>query len=547
MIIDSKYTKSFISDMLSDSKYKELHDFAILLNNHKNTVSKEVCSNLPFYMEMNMFDFLKYMRNKYKGVVNSNFDKQLYQDVFVSYENKFTSIQKNIIFEKVSFKGFEFYKRDTKNNKNGDFKKVIIKKEKTNLSSALTYLARYGNENTVEYITNQLKKNDLVIDKIKYYENLLKFINKFGFDRLFSLSLQRRNRIIEKYSEHPIEFTKLTFRGRSRLSKDDIISYNTNFTSKINAFINISWLGRGNKLTIPVKYSKHYHGLMSEYKKPTPDVEYLITFTDRGKIKVNISKDGKRFIPENKVNYCGIDVNVKHNLFSLSDNSNFDYDRNLLSKLTSELSVIDNLKKNKNYVVGKKKQRKVDSIRNKVQKSNEQVCSNVCKYLNLIGLDHIVMEDLDNSFGKSFVNDKNSGLNFNRITKELNLSSLKQMMEHIARNYDISVSTVHASYTSKMCPICGCIEDENRKNQETFECIECSHKDNADHNASTNIRNRVSTTVLRTNLLKQNKLGNGTYEPKVLKRDKVKEVLLSFRQNLARDKDVVRVNTFDYA
>ena len=52
--------------------------------------------------------------------------------------------------------------------------------------------------------------------------------------------------------------------------------------------------------------------------------------------------------------------------------------------------------------------------------------------------------------------------------------------------------------------------------------------------------------MLRTNLLKQNKLGNGTYEPKVLKRDKVKEVLLSFRQNLARDKDIVRVNTFDY-
>jgi putative transposase len=156
------------------------------------------------------------------------------------------------------------------------------------------------------------------------------------------------------------------------------------------------------------------------------------------------------------------------------------------------------------------------------------------------------MEDLDNSFGKSFVNDKTSGLNFNRITKELNLSSLKQMIEHIARNYDISVSTVHASYTSKMCPICGCIEDENRKNQETFECVECSHKDNADHNASINIKNRVSSTVLRMYLLKQNKLGNGTYEPKVLKREKVKEVLLSFRQNLARDKDITRVDTFDY-
>jgi putative transposase len=97
-----------------------------------------------------------------------------------------------------------------------------------------------------------------------------------------------------------------------------------------------------------------------------------------------------------------------------------------------------------------------------------------------------------------------------------------------------------------MCPICGCIEDENRKDQETFECVECGHKDNADHNASINIKNRVSTTVLRKNLLKQSKLGNGTYEPKIMKKDNVKDVLLSFRQDLVRDKDMVGVHTFNY-
>ena len=37
-------------------------------------------------------------------------------------------------------------------------------------------------------------------------------------------------------------------------------------------------------------------------------------------------------------------------------------------------------------------------------------------------------------------------------------------------------------------------------------------------------------TVLRESLLKQ--LGNGAFEPNKLKRDKVKEVLLSFRRNL---------------
>lgn len=63
-----------------------------------------------------------------------------------------------------------------------------------------------------------------------------------------------------------------------------------------------------------------------------------------------------------------------------------------------------------------------------------------------------------------------------------------------------------------------------------------------------NIRNRVLVTVLRESLLKQ--LGNGAFGPKKLKREKVKEVLLSFRRNLqgtARSECTEsRLTTFDY-
>jgi transposase len=81
-----------------------------------------------------------------------------------------------------------------------------------------------------------------------------------------------------------------------------------------------------------------------------------------------------------------------------------------------------------------------------------------------------------------------------------------------------------------MCPVCGCIEDENRPTQETFDCVECGHKDNADFNAAINIRNRVCEAVLRNVLLKQ--LDNGAFEPKNLEREKVKKVLLSYRTSL---------------
>ena len=55
-------------------------------------------------------------------------------------------------------------------------------------------------------------------------------------------------------------------------------------------------------------------------------------------------------------------------------------------------------------------------------------------------------------------------------------------------------------------------------------------------------------TVLRESLLEQ--LGNGAFEPKKLKREKVKEVLLSFRRNLqdnARSECIEgSLATFDY-
>ena len=74
------------------------------------------------------------------------------------------------------------------------------------------------------------------------------------------------------------------------------------------------------------------------------------------------------------------------------------------------------------------------------------------------------------------------------------------------------------------------------------------HKDNADFNAAKNIKNRVCVTVLRNMLLKQ--LDNGAFEPKKLKHEKVKEVLLSFRTNLqenARGECIESsVTTFDY-
>ena len=527
MIIQSKYTKIFHSNGLTRQKYGELYDFAVLIRNHKNTVSQFVNDNLLHFLEYNKFQFTKEMIKYYKDVISSSFYMQLYTQVFTCYQNKFNTIQRKLMFEVAIFKGFEFYKRDTKKHKKGDFKKLIIDKKQTPLTNCLTYLARYGNENTIDYIHNNINNCDE--KKREFYNNILRCCDKYGFERLYKLALSKREHIVKHYSEYPIEFKSLTFSGRCR--KTRIIDYNSRFGSKINSFVSFSGVGR-KSFDIPVIFNKEYHGNMKDYKKKSPDYEYTITFDERNhQINIHLCKDGERYIPEAGDNLAGIDVNCKHNLFSLSNNTTYDYDRKLVNDFCKLSLEIDNLKSDKNYVVGKRKQCKLDVMKLKIIKREQQMIAEMCKDLQSQGVNHIVMEDLDNGFGRCYVKDAdNEDINHNRKVKFLGLPSLKKEVEHIARKYDIAVSTVQPSYTSKMCPICGCIDDGNRPNQETFKCVECGFEANADFNAANNIKNRVSITVLCNSLLK--KLGNGAFGPKKLSKQKVKEVLLSFRRNL---------------
>lgn len=528
MIIDSKYTKVFVSDDLTRLKYSELYDHAVNIRDLKNKVSEFVSRNLLKYLDYSNLTFMKEMRVKFRNQVDSSFDAQLYTQVLTCYQNKFNAIRKGLSFEKVAYSCCEQYKRDTKNHKKGDFKKVVNEHKSTRLSICLSYLARYGNENTVEYIQSQVATCDE--KKREYYQSILDCISKFGFARLMALAMQKRTHAIARYSTHPIEFKSLTFSGRSRKKK--ILDWNKNYNSEINAFVSLSGFGR-KSMDIPVRFAKDYHGLMGDYFKSDPSYEYTVVFNKRKKsVSVNICKDGERFIPDAGDSLIGIDVNCKHNLFSLSNETTYDYDRQLVKDYCKLALEVDYRKKsNKGYQPGKRLQWKLGTLKRKMVKSEQNLIASMCKGLMQKGYNHIVMEDLDNGFGRCHVGDKdNEDINYNRKVSFLGLSSLKNEVEHIARKYGVALSTVQASYTSKMCPVCGCIENENRPEQETFCCVECGRSANADFNASVNIRNRVSEAVLRNRLLKQ--LDNGAYEPRKLRKEKVKEVLLSFRKYL---------------
>ena len=526
MEINSRYSKSFYSDRLSNTKYNEIYQFALSLNTIKNEISTKVNSNLFHFLEMSKFDFFNYFTNEYKNKINSNFLYKLLDDIYTCYQNKFDNINKRLKFEVIYDYQILLYKRKTKDHDVGDFKGISKKYKSTPLSLTLTYLVRYGNENILGYLNNKIETEE--DDKIlTFYQNIIDNIKKYGLNRLLNLAISKRNRIIKKYSEHPILFDSKTFRGRSRLTTD-IVSYNNNFNSIINSFINISWSNNHRKkLTIPVKYSKDYHKDMKRYTNGT-NTCYTLCFEEDNQIRIVLSYEDKRYIPENKSNFVGIDINSKHNLFQCSNGNVIDYDRKLLEILSKEYLKLDKLKENKEYVIGKRKLHKIKHLERELHSKIREEISKLCKSFNKENVDHAVFENLTGFENKCFFKDEND-INYNRRIKLLKLSSLKDEFEHKSRKYDISVSLVHSYYTSQQCPQCGHIDSENRKDQEHFECINCGYTANADLNAANNIKQRLASTVLRSELLKNSKLGNGTFEPKSLNKEKIKEVLLSWR------------------
>lgn len=531
----SRYSRSFYSDGLTDRKYQEIYTLAVSIRDAKNKISEIVNQDLFKYLEMSKHTFQQALCDIVKEQkISNHFIWQLLDDVYVAYQNKFNNIKRRLKFQHISDYHFNYYKSSgrTKNGReyhSGNFKSITIKHDETPLSITLTYLARYGYFGIVDYLLEKFV-NETNQEKEKFYATILDTIQKFEFTRLFAIAMSKRNRIIKRYSQKSIEFKSLSFRGRSRLS-EDIVSMNENMKSVINSFANISWyLKDRKKMTIPMKYSKGFHGELKRYTNGT-DTSYVICLEDNNQIRMILSYEDEREYPEARDRIIGIDVNSKHNLMTCSNGYEIDFDRELVETLSKELQKIDKLKENKNYIIGKRKQHKIDHLnRELISKIREEIAS-LCKRLKAHHYHHTVFEDLNNQFGSTFAKDEND-LNYNRRLKILHLGNLKNEFEHIARKYGIAVSLVQSFYTSQTCPKCGCVDKENRKDQEHFECVDCGYKANADLNASRNIRNRVAEAVLRRELLKKDSKNSSAYIPKVNSKEKTLEVLERLRNSL---------------
>lgn len=539
----SHFSAAFYPIQLSDTKRAEIIHRAEEIRAVRNDISEVFFADMLFFQDMSKFEAYKYFIPTFNTRLCSHYLKKAIEDVWKAYQLRFDVIRKKIEFVKVEELVPSFYKINTKGHKKGDLKSIEVHTKKTELTKVLTWLARYGKDETVYWLESVIPT--AVESKQKFYRTILDKIGKFGFERLMRLALSRRTAVFSEYEKRgKIIFESLTFSGRSRITRP-IVDARRNETGKFDYFIEVSWdwFDKGyrgdskNTLCIPFKYNKAYHRSLNRYCNGR-DTSYTIVI--RGKdIHVVLARDGYRYKTDEEIteeNTVGIDVNSKHNMFALSTGEFIPHDDELIAEFEDELLNIDRKQKNYDarfkegeehdaFKMSRKDRKRIEAITLKLNESNKRRIAAMCKDLAERGFKHIVMENLTGFQGSRLNADDKKGFNLGRLHLRIGLSSLKDDVEHISAHYGLGFSLIQPEYTSKMCPECGGIDDRNRQTQEEFKCVECLHTDNADRNSSINIKFRLTSTVLRGYLLEAGDSGYRCFQPKSLARWQVRKCL----------------------
>ena len=518
---ESQFSAAFYPILLSDTKRAELIHRAEEIRAVRNDISEIFFSDMLGFQDMTKFEAFNFFNPTFTTRLASHYLKKAIEDVWKAYQLRYDAIRKKIEFEKVEELIPSFYKRRTKEHQIGDIKSIERHTKKTELTKVLTWLARYGKNETVYWLESKIPTVDE--SKQKFYRTILRCISKFGFDRLMRLALSRRESVFAEYiNRGKITFETLTFSGRSRI-KRPIVDARRNETGKFDYFIEISWDWfddgyRGsskNTMCIPFKYNRAYHRALNRYCNGT-DTSYTVVIRGND-IHFVLARDGYRYKHNEEIsndNTVGIDVNSKHNMFALSTGGFIPHDEALIADLEETLLKVDAKQRNYNarianddehdaFKISKKDKARIEAITTKLNESNKRTIANLCKQLAELGIKHIAMENLDGFQGSKLHSEDSKGFNLGRLHLRTGLSSLKDEFIHIAPKYGLLVSLVQPEYTSKMCSHCGCIDDRNRQTQEEFCCVECGHSENADTHSSKNIKFRLTSTVLRGNLLER--------------------------------------------
>lgn len=530
-------SKKLVTKNLDKNKYQQIKQYVDMIliekNNYAKILSDDLLMKLKILAGLGKFKF----SNEYQKVelVNKECPKSDLQaareDVYTKFINQVNNL--NVKFVK-TYHNDNYLKLKKKYDNVKSYKNMC---KEDNLQNLLNYLCKqflyckidefrtilnYNNNLYNDIADYYLYVNTDIYDYIfsrntTTYKNWQNIINKFTYERILRLALKK---FLKSLKDLNIIFNKATIQHKNTINSFDNHFEKVNNIKYNNLLFNVN-LPKIGLVKIPFKTNYFYHYKMDnlniigtnktkdkKYESKNYFVQTMFIYTikiDELNKEIEIiyaiprndknSKSNYKFDNAIKIEYnktIGIDVNTKNNIFTLSDGKTFKYDKWIIEKcikFDKDRANYQKLYGKKEYNKCMKKRQKNMNNRSKAfldKKVNELI--NYCKEK---GYNHIVMENLNIQGSRTNIKNKD-GINYNRLASLIHLNDIKNVIKRIANHNGIMVSYVDPKYTSKQCLICGNIDKNNRKTQETFVCTCCKHEAyNADLNAACNIKNRL--------------------------------------------------------
>ena len=537
---------SYKTFKLNKSKYELLETYAVEAKNFRNMVSEIIYNDYRqkiFYREIDKNKLVTELKHLNKCTTISAADcQQAIRDVYTKYEiNLDVFIKKHYKINMYSHPYrflFNYMIRYFKDQKNfEDFLEKKYLEEKKELTKIL--------KQNKELTCNEFRSLHFYMYLRKIY-NDVKAKNFFkGQTNLNFISFVRYTQdfIIKKINK--VTYKSLTFNHMNVIGKTMNVSgmLEKSHIKLTNTVIHIN-LPKIATIDLPVRYSKKYHGTFKDYKynlnKRTGQKQYLIqiSFDEvKKEVKITLVRDINKNISDNYEGkqIFGVDVNVKHNIFALSNYETQKIDKNLVKKIVREKKKLKKIQSQRDKLkLPKEYSKRQKRIQNKINKQVVYLQNYACYQLLSTHKNSIlVMENLERGLKKCKINNKQyeEELNYNDLFSLLKIYSMKDTVIRMSGNYNVNVVLVNPDFTSQMCPKCGHISKNNRKSQETFYCEKCNHKNNADINAAKNIKGRFTNPKFKEELQKQVVDTQLISEPKISNRFKFKKKLFEIINN----------------
>ena len=537
---------SYKTFKLNKSKYELLEAYAIEAKIFRNVVSEIAYNNYRqkiFYGEISEYEFRNKLKYLNKQTKISAADCQLaICDVYVKYKTNLDMfIKKHYKIDMCShpyrflFNYMVRYFKDQQDFEDFLEKKYLEeKKELIKIQKQDKKLTYYEFIHLHFYMYLRKIYNDVKVKNFFKGQINLNFISMVRYVQDFIIKK------INKITYKSLTFSHMNVIG-NRMKVSGMLEKSHNKLTNAIVHINLPKIAI---IDLPVRHSKKYHDIFKDYKynlnKTTGQKQYLIqiSFDEvKKEVKINLVRDIEKNVSDNYEGkqIFGVDVNVKHNIFALSNYETQEINNNLVNKIVREKKKLkaiqsqrDKLKLPKKY---SKRQRRIqDKINRQVEYLQNYACYQLLStYKNSV----LVMENLEYNFKKCKFNNKQyeEELNYNDLFSLLRIYSMKDTVIRMSGNYNVNVVLVNPDFTSQMCPKCEHISKKNRKSQETFCCEKCGYKNNADINAAINIKDRFTNPKFKEELQKEVADTQLISEPKISNRFKFKEKLFEITNN----------------